>query len=121
MPRKKVLAIDDSAAILGEKAVIARAFDVTIAASGEEILGCVRSDRPDLVLIDAEMPGIDGVEACRRLRADPGTSEIPIILVTSHSEAEYLEGAFVSGCTDYVLKPINENELLLKVRSYLGE
>jgi CheY-like chemotaxis protein len=77
--------------------------------------------KPAVVLIDEEMLGIDGVEVCRQLRADPSTREIPIILVTSHSEAEYLEEAFVSGCTDYVIKPINKNELLTKVRSYLGD
>jgi CheY-like chemotaxis protein len=115
MSRKKILAVDVSATILGG------AFDVTTALSGEEILGRARADRPDLVLIDSETPGIDGIEACRRLRADQGTRGLPIILVTSHSEAEYLERAFVNGCTDYVIKPINQNELLLKVRSYLGE
>jgi CheY-like chemotaxis protein len=77
--------------------------------------------KPAVVLIDEEMLGIDGVEVCRRLRADPSTREIPIILVSSHSEAEYLEEAFVSGCSDHVIKPINENELLTKVRSYLGD
>lgn len=121
MSRKKILAADDAAAILYDKAVVGGAFDVTTVSSGEEMLGRVRADRPDLVLVDSEMRGIDGVEACRRLRADPGTREIPVILVTSQSQAEYLEQAFVNGCTDYVIKPINEDELLLKVRSYLGE
>jgi CheY-like chemotaxis protein len=71
--------------------------------------------------MDLEMPGIDGFETCRRLRAQAATRATPIILVTSHNEAQSLEGAFVHGCTDYVIKPIDEDELLLKVRSYLGE
>jgi CheY-like chemotaxis protein len=122
MSRKKILAVQDSATTLPlEKAGLGRAVDVTTAGSGEEILGRARADRPDLVLIDSEMPELDWVEACRRLRSDPDAGEVPIILVTSHSEAEYLERAFISGCTDYVIKPVNENELLVKVRSYLGE
>jgi CheY-like chemotaxis protein len=122
MSRKKILAVDDSETILLiEKAILGRVFDVMTAGSGEESLGRARTDRPDLVLMDLELPGMNGFEACRRLRAEPDTRETPIILVTSHSEVESLEGAFLHGCTDYVIKPINGDELLLKVRSYLGE
>ena len=122
MARKKILAVDDSeTTLLVETAILGGAFEVVTARSGEESLGRARVEPPDLVLMDLEMPGIDGLETCRRLRAEPRTRETPIIMVTSHSEAECLEGAFVHGCTDYVIKPINEGELLLKVRSYLGE
>ena len=122
MARKKILAVDDSMTALEiERAILGKTFEVTTASSGEESIGRARQERPDLVLMDLEMPGIDGFEACRRLRAEAATSATPIILVTSHSEAESLEGAFVHGCTDYVIKPINGDELLLKVRSYLGE
>jgi CheY-like chemotaxis protein len=122
MPRKKILAVDDSQTILLlERAILAPAFDVVTAATGEDGVGRALAEPPDLVLMDLEMPGISGFEATRRLRAQPSTRATPIILVTSHSEAESLESAFVNGCTDYVIKPINEDELLLKVRSYLGE
>jgi CheY-like chemotaxis protein len=67
------------------------------------------------------MPGINGFETCKRLRAEAHTRTTPIILVTSHSEQECLEGAFIHGCNDYVIKPIDADELLIKVRSYLGE
>jgi CheY-like chemotaxis protein len=122
MPRKKILAVDDSQTILLlERAILGPAFDVVTANTGEDGVGAAMAEPPDLVLMDLEMPGISGLEATRRLRAQPSTRATPIILVTSHSEAESLEGAFVNGCTDYVIKPINEDELLLKVRSYLGE
>jgi len=122
MRRKKILAVDDSQTILlVEQAILAPAFDVVTAASGEEGLGRASAEAPDLVLMDLEMPGIDGFETTRRLRSCPATSATPIILVTSHSEAESLEGAFLHGCTDYVIKPIDGDELLHKVRSYLGE
>jgi CheY-like chemotaxis protein len=122
MGRKKILAVDDSrTALLVEKAILEGAFDVVTASSGEESLGRAATEAPDLVLMDLEMPGISGLEACRRMRDEPATRTTPIILVTSHSEAESLEGAFLHGCTDYVIKPIDGDELLLKVRSYLGE
>lgn len=122
MRRKKILAVDDSATILGiERAILGTAFEVTTASSGEESLGRAREDRPDLVLMDLEMPGINGFETCKRLRAEAHTRTTPIILVTSHSEQECLEGAFIHGCNDYVIKPIDADELLIKVRSYLGE
>jgi CheY-like chemotaxis protein len=122
MPRKKILAVDDSQTILQvEQAILGLKFDVVTAKNGEDGVGRATAEAPDLVLMDLEMPGISGFEATRRLRAQPVTQKTPIILVTSHSEAEALEGAFLNGCTDYVIKPINEDELLLKVRSYLGE
>jgi len=122
MARKKILAVDDSQTILlVERAILGSRFDVITAVSGEEGLGRASAEPPDLVLMDLEMPGIDGFETCRRLRAQAATRATPIILVTSHNEAQSLEGAFVHGCTDYVIKPIDEDELLLKVRSYLGE
>jgi CheY-like chemotaxis protein len=122
MPRKKILAVDDSETILMvEKTILGSTFDIVTAASGEESLGRARLEPPDLVLMDFEMPGINGAEACRRLRADPTMRGTPIILVTSHSEADCLEGAFLSGCTDFVIKPIDGDELLLKVRGYLDE
>jgi CheY-like chemotaxis protein len=122
MRRKKILAVDDSQTILlVERAILGPTFDVVTANSGEEGLGRASAEAPDLVLMDLEMPGIDGFETTRRLRESPAMSDTPIILVTSHSEAESLEGAFLHGCTDYVIKPIDGDELLLKVRSYLGE
>jgi len=122
MARKKILAVDDSMTALEiERAILGKAFEVTTASSGEESIGRARQERPDLVLMDLEMPGIDGFEACRRLRAEAQTRTTPIILVTSHSEQECLESAFISGCNDYVIKPINADELLVKVRSYIGE
>jgi CheY-like chemotaxis protein len=122
MPRKKILAVDDSQTILlQERAILGATFDVVTAKTGEDGVGAALAEPPDLVLMDLEMPGISGFEATRRLRAQPSTRTTPIILVTSHSEPESLEGAFVHGCTDYVIKPIDEAELLLKVRSYIGE
>jgi CheY-like chemotaxis protein len=122
MDRKTILAVDDSETALAlERAIIGPSFTVMMARSGEEAVARARAHRPHLVLMDFEMPGIDGLQAARELRALPGMSTTPIILVTSHSEAACLEAAFRAGCTDYVIKPVEESELMLKIRTYLGQ
>jgi phosphoserine phosphatase RsbU/P len=73
----------------------------------------------DLVLLDIMMPGIDGIEACARIRSEPRYSSTPIIMVTSLADADSLANAFVAGATDYITKPINRTELLARVRSAL--
>jgi DNA-binding response OmpR family regulator len=80
-----------------------------------------RAERPDLILMDLVMPKLDGFEACKRLRADQATKDIPVIMVTTRGEAENMELAFGCGVNDYVTKPINGLELLAKVKSHLGE
>jgi len=65
------------------------------------------------------MPKMNGIEACRELRRHPETALIPVIMVTTRSEMDYVESAFVHGCTDYVTKPVSAVELMAKVRSYL--
>ena len=77
--------------------------------------------RPDLILMDVVMPRLGGFEAVEQLRAQDTTKDIPIIMITTRSEAENVEKGFVSGCNDYINKPINGLELMEKVRSYLGE
>lgn len=77
------------------------------------------TEKPDLILLDVVMPKMDGIEACRRIRAHPVTKDIPIIMVTTRSEASNIESSYKNGCNDYVNKPLNNAELLAKVRSFL--
>jgi CheY-like chemotaxis protein len=70
--------------------------------------------------MDIVMPKVTGLEACKALRADPATSHIPIILVTTRGEAQTVEQGYESGCNDYVTKPVNSSELLSKIRNILG-
>ena len=84
------------------------------------LLAKALSELPDLILLDLIMPKVDGVEACRRIRAQPETKAIPIIMVTTRSEAELVENSYKTGCNDFINKPINNSELLAKVRSILG-
>jgi CheY-like chemotaxis protein len=94
-------------------------YDIVVARDGEEGVAKAASELPDLILLDLIMPKVDGVEACRRIRAEPTTSAIPIIMVTTRSEASLVESSYKTGCNDFVHKPINNSELLAKVRSFL--
>lgn len=73
----------------------------------------------DLILMDISMPGIDGIAACRRIKAEAGLADIPILMVTASTEAEDLELAFAAGALDFITKPLNKTELLARVRAAL--
>lgn len=120
--RKRVLLVDDSATTLMMEKMILRQedFDLVTASNGEEAIERAERERPDLILLDVVMPRKNGFEVCRALRQTPGLSSVPIILVTTRSEPESLEAGYLSGCTDFVMKPINSLELLTKVRNYLA-
>jgi CheY-like chemotaxis protein len=66
------------------------------------------------------MPELDGIETCRRLKGDPGTNTIPVVMVTTKGEPQMVERAFQAGCNDYITKPLDRMELLSKVNTYLG-
>ncbi len=119
--KKKILLVDDSkTALLMEKMILGKAgHELVMAADGEEALQKASEECPDLILLDIMMPNMDGIEVCRRLRAQEATRSTPIIMVTTRGEEEFVEEAFGSGCTDFVTKPINGLELATKVRTYL--
>ncbi|MFW6327075.1 MAG: adenylate/guanylate cyclase domain-containing protein, partial [Bacteroidota bacterium] len=83
-------------------------------------LEAVKNTPPDLILMDWEMPGMTGVEAIKKLKADPETAEIPVIMVTAYSYPELLEEAFEAGAHDYIKKPVNATELKARVKSTLN-
>lgn len=74
----------------------------------------------DLILMDITMPELDGIEACRRIKATPELQDIPVIMVTAHDEAKYLDEAFAAGAMDYITKPVDKVELRARVRSALA-
>jgi len=94
-------------------------YDVMPAGSGAQALERVRVRLPDLILLDLMMPEMDGLEVCRRLKADLATRHIPIIFLTASNEMEHLVKGFEAGAVDYVTKPFNGAELLARVRTHL--
>jgi len=118
--RRRVLVVDDSAtARQWLSSRLASRYDVSLAADGEEGVSVALAVSPDLILLDVEMPRVDGLSACRALRSLPATRSVPIILVTSHAAPSDVESGFAAGCTDYISKPVHEMELTEKVASWL--
>jgi two-component system, cell cycle response regulator DivK len=89
------------------------------AESGEKALEAVAKQRPDLILMDIQLPGIDGYEVTRRIKADPALRSIPIIAVTSYALSGEEQKARAAGVDDYVPKPYSPRQLLAKIRQYL--
>jgi two-component system cell cycle response regulator len=92
-------------------------FTVVTASSGEEALRMARSEHPDIILLDVMMPEMDGFEVCRRLKADPATDGIPVVMVTALSEVADRVRGLQSGADDFLTKPVNDVALFARVRS----
>lgn len=119
---KTVLLVDDTETVLMFEKTMLRAsgLQIRVARNGNQALEDVKKARPDLILLDIMMPELDGIETCRRLKGDPATSAIPVVMVTTKGEPEVVERAFQAGCDDYITKPLDKMELLSKVSTYLG-
>ncbi len=94
-------------------------YELVEAENGAEALAAVVKQRPDLILMDIQMPIMDGYEATRRIKADPATKDIPIIAVTSYALTGDEQKARDSGCDDYIPKPYSPRQLLAKIRQFL--
>lgn len=99
--------------------VTASGYELVEATTGEEGLELAESERPDLILMDIQLPGLDGYEVTRRIKANPGLRHIPIIVVTSYALSGDDKKAFAAGCDGYVTKPFSPRLLLAKIREYL--
>ena len=117
----RILIIDDiieNVEVLGE--VLASRYDVQFATSGAEGLALVRHRRPDLILLDVMMPGMDGYAVCATLKADPDTRNIPVIFVTAKNDAESESRALAGGAVDFIHKPINQEVVRARVGLHLA-
>jgi uncharacterized protein (TIGR02266 family) len=118
----RILVVDDvklfrhmEASVLGW-----RGYTIEQAASGQEALEKARSSPPDLVLLDFYMPGMDGTEVCKQIKADATLRHLPVIMVTSSSRDEDIRAAVQAGCDDYLTKPLDDATLIRKVEDLLG-
>ena len=94
-------------------------YEILVAADGEEAVDIARRERPDLILLDIMMPKLDGLEVCRRLRADPGLPFMPIILVTAKGDTKDVVAGLEAGGDEYLAKPVDQAALLARVKSML--
>src|SRR6202451_2369941 len=118
---EKILIVDDETATRAalEMLLHREGFEVRDASSGGAALTECASFRPDLILLDVMMPGVDGLEVCRRIKATPETRLTPVVLITGLSETEDRIKGINSGADDFLSKPIDFNELLARTRSLL--
>ena len=96
-------------------------YAITEAEDGEQALASVAKERPDLILMEIQLPSMDGYEAMRRIRTDPALLSIPIIAVTSFAPHGEEQKARAAGCDHFVPKPYSPRELLAKIRQYISQ
>jgi two-component system, cell cycle response regulator DivK len=94
-------------------------YEISEVENGEEALVAIAKQRPDLILMDIQLPIMDGYEATRRIKADPALQSIPIIAVTSYALSGEEKKARAAGCDEYVPKPFSPRQLLAKIRQYM--
>jgi len=118
-----ILVVDDNdAGLLLVRAVLELdGFRVDSAGSSEEVLERLNARVPDLILMDVQLPGQDGLSLTRQLKADPATATIPIVALTAHAMAGDREQALAAGCSGYLSKPIDTRTLGAQVRQFLTE
>ena len=123
MASRKILLVDDSETVLQmEQMILAKSsYELILARDGEEGVAKALTTQPDLILMDVVMPKMNGFEAMKQLRENAQTRSVPIVMVTSKAEAESMEAGYQTGCSDYIIKPIDQLELMTKVKNLLGE
>jgi two-component system alkaline phosphatase synthesis response regulator PhoP len=121
MKRTKIVVVEDENDIreVIEYNLTREDYDVHTTADGEAALELVRKIAPDLVLLDIMLPGLDGIEICRRLKSDPLTSAVPIIMLTAQGEESDIVLGLGVGADDYVTKPFSNKALLARIRAVL--
>lgn len=121
LPNSTVLIVDDN----GQNVELLQAFleslpvKIAVAYDGVEALAAVKEHNPDLILLDVMMPRMSGFQVCRKLKGDPATRDIQVLMVTALSELGDVEQAAECGTDDFISKPVNKFELLTRVKSLL--
>lgn len=114
----RVAIVDDDPGIVKVISVILKTngFEVVDALSGAMALTLIKTERPDVVLLDIMMPDVDGFEVCRQMKADPGTKDIPIIFVSAKTGMDHVEKGLELGADGYIIKPFAPAVLIAKIR-----
>jgi two-component system cell cycle response regulator len=123
LKNKRVLVVDDEeelTRVLARRLSAGWGFEVSVAHDGAEGLRKAASFRPDVILLDLAMPEVGGWEMCRRLRADPDTSRIPVVIMTAWDSKDLAGRGEAAGAAKILLKPIDERELLAELRTLAG-
>ncbi len=120
-PRSRVLLVDDAVDNLKllRDALAGEGYELLVAQDGESALETVQATQVDLVLLDISMPGIDGLQVCRKIKSQSATADIPVIFLTASDPAKALLDGFDAGAVDYIGKPFAEQEVLARVRAHL--
>lgn len=115
----KILVVDDERETrdLLQTSLSAEGYEIVVASNGDEAVGLAKTGNPQVILLDIEMPGIDGIETCKRLEADEKTRLIPIIMMTSGGDRDV--EAYLEGAGDVVNKPFDIVQLAIRVKSML--
>jgi two-component system alkaline phosphatase synthesis response regulator PhoP len=122
MKKGKILVVDDEVNItqILEFSIGSEGFEVITAQNGEEAIERARRERPDLIILDIMMPKIDGYEACRILKANPLTKNIPVLLLTAKGRDIDRRLGYEVGATDYIVKPFSPNKLIERIHRLLS-
>jgi two-component system alkaline phosphatase synthesis response regulator PhoP len=117
----KILVVEDMESVVKLLRMLLEreGFEVTVAQDGLEALEAVRRDKPDLVLLDLLLPGLDGLEVCRRIRHDPLTAHLPIIILSGKDEVADKVIGLEIGADDYITKPFEADELIARIKGRL--
>lgn len=123
MAGERILIVDDNAINLKLVAYLMKAngYTVETALDAESAIDAIRANHPDVILMDIQLPGIDGLELTRRLKADPGTRDIVIVAVTAYAMKGDQAKALAAGCDDYITKPIDTRTLPETIARHLAK
>ena len=121
MSRESVLVVDDERDILElvKYNLDKEGYQVTVVTTGEDALAAARTKLPDIVILDLMLPGVDGLEVCRRLKADPKTRTIPIVMLTAKGDEADVVTGLELGASDYVTKPFSPRVLTARIKAVL--
>jgi CheY-like chemotaxis protein len=122
MAGEKILIVEDNEVNrrLAEFLLRSQGYQVREAANAQEAFGMIKTERPNLIVMDIQLPDMDGLEATKKIKEQPETANIPVVAVTSYAMKGDREKALAAGCVGYITKPINKATFILEIASHLG-